>query len=58
MSSVSELPLSAAPGILERAKNRILHEFVADAEDWSSLVTGLRRFQDAELLGQPHRCKS
>lgn len=53
MSSVSELPLSAAPGILERAKNRILHEFVADAEDWSSLVTGLRRFQDAELLDNP-----
>ena len=53
MSAVVELPLAAAPGILERAKNRILHEFVADAGDWSGLVTALRRFQDAELLDHP-----
>ena len=48
-----ELPLAAAPGILARAKNRIWNEFTAAAEDWSSLVTALRGFQDAELLDHP-----
>jgi hypothetical protein len=53
MNAVMELPLAAASGILGRARNRIRNEFAADAEDWSSLVTALRRFQDTELLDNP-----
>ena len=52
-----ELPLAAAPRFLERAKNRILSEFADDAQDWSSLVTALSRYQDAELLDNPAKEK-
>ena len=51
--AVTEIPIGAAPSFIERATSRILNEFTADAEDWSRLVTGLRRFEDAELLDEP-----
>ena len=48
-----ELSILAAPNFLQRAFKRLLDELSADAEDWSTAVQGLRRFQDEKLLDHP-----
>lgn len=56
MSSIAimdEQGIFPAPNFLQRAFKRLSDELGADAEDWSTAVQGLRRFQDEKLLDNP-----
>jgi hypothetical protein len=48
-----DLPIEASPSFIKLAFVRICSELSADAKEWSTVVTGLRRFQDTELLDNP-----
>jgi hypothetical protein len=51
--TMDELPIAAAPNFIQRALGHLCVELSTEAKDWSKVVTGLRRFQDAELLDNP-----
>jgi hypothetical protein len=51
--TMDEMPIIAAPNFMQRALTRLFDELSADAEDWSRMVTGLRRFEDDKLLDEP-----
>lgn len=56
MSSIAIMDdqgILAAPNFLHRAFKRLSDELSADAEDWSTAVQGLHRFQDEKLLDNP-----
>jgi hypothetical protein len=56
MSSIAimdEQGIFSAPNFPQRAFKRLSDELSADAEDWSTAVQGLRRFQDEKLLDNP-----
>ena len=56
MSSIAvmdEQGILSTPNFLQRVFKRLSDEFGSAAEDWSSAVQKLRRFQDEKLLDNP-----